>query len=319
MTQIVNPRWRVIGAFALIYLVWGSTYLSVALALGSIPPFLLMGSRSVLGGLALVAGARLSGSAAASTADWARASVCGVLFFVGCHGVLAYAQQHVPSGIAALLLATIPFWVALLEATLPGDNRSSMRQIALLIPGFAGVGLIVAGQMGSGSSTIGNLFLLLGAAASWALGTILSRRWSPPGIAIEYSGMELIGGGALLLVISALLHETNAFDLRAVTVKAFGGWLYLTVMGTIVTFAAYIWLLKRVPPKRVATYAFVNPVVAVILGWAVLGEKLSGSILLGAALVVASVVGILLTGTTDKAEIPRARKCVAKEQWRSVQ
>ncbi len=144
-----DSRWLVIGAFALIYLVWGSTYLSVALALGSIPPFLLMATRSVIGGTALVVGAKLSGSPAASIADWARAAVCGFLFFVACHGILAYAQQYVPSGIAALLLATIPFWIALIDALLPGGNRPSARQILLLIPGFTGVGLIVMSQMGS--------------------------------------------------------------------------------------------------------------------------------------------------------------------------
>src|SRR4051812_26029912 len=119
MAQGFDSKWLVMGAFALIYLVWGSTYLALALALGSIPPFLLMGSRSLVGGLALVAGAKLFGSPGGSAADWARASICGVLFFVGCHGVLAYAQQRVPSGIAALLLATVPFWIALLESVLP--------------------------------------------------------------------------------------------------------------------------------------------------------------------------------------------------------
>jgi drug/metabolite transporter (DMT)-like permease len=307
MTQISSPRSLIIGAFALIYLVWGSTYLSVALALGSIPPFLLMGSRSMLGGIALFAGARLNGSQTGTMADWARASVCGVLFFVGCHGILAYAQQKVPSGIAALLLATIPFWIALLEAVLPGGRRTSLQQMLLLVPGFAGVGLIVADRMGTDTSDITDLFLLLAAAASWALGTLLSRRWSPPDVTIEYSGMELISGGGVLLAISVLRHETTGFDLQAVTAKAFGGWLYLTVLGTIVTFAAYIWLLKRMPAKLVATYAFVNPVVAVILGWAVLGEKLTVSTLLGAALVVGSVAAALLTGEPEKAEPARAK------------
>ena len=307
MTQSASPRWLIIGAFALIYLVWGSTYLSVALALGSIPPCLLMGSRSVIGGLVLVAGARLSGSPATTIADWARASVCGILFFVGCHGVLAYAQQHVPSGIAALLLATIPFWIAMLEAVQSRSDHSNPWQILLLIPGFVGVGFIVIGHIGSGASDIADLALLLAAAASWALGTVLSRRWSPPETAAEYSGMELLSGGIVLLVISASLHEANAFELQAVTAKAFGGWLYLTVMGTIVTFAAYIWLLKRVPAKLVATYAFVNPVVAVILGGAVLAERLTSAMLLGAALVVGSVIGVLLTSEPGNAQRANAR------------
>jgi len=290
----------IIGAFALIYLVWGSTYLSIALALNSIPPFLHMGSRSVLGGLALIAGACMNGQRGATAIDWLRASVCGALFFVGCHGVLAYAQQHVPSGTAALLLATIPFWIALLEFVIPSGTRSTLTQVLLLIPGFVGVGLIVASQMGSGSSRVGDLLLLLAASASWALATMLSRRWSPARSAIAFSGMELIGGGIILLAISVATREPAIFSLQAVTAKALAGWLYLTVFGIVATFAAYVWLLKQVPPKLVATYAFVNPVVAVILGWAVLGERLSASVSIGALLVIASVAGVLLSGKSGE-------------------
>jgi drug/metabolite transporter (DMT)-like permease len=296
-----DSKWRVIGAFALIYVVWGSTYLAVALAVNSIPPFLLMGTRSFTGGVALFVGARLSGSPEASIADWARATVCGFLFFVTCHGILAYAQQYVPSGIAALLLATIPFWIALIGTMIPGSNPSSIKQVVLLVPGFVGVALIVMGQIGSGASSLRDLLLLLGAAGSWAFGTIMSQRWSPQEMTVAYSGMELISGGVILLAISVLRGEPDSFEIGAVSATAFGGWLYLTIAGTVITFAAYIWLLKRVSPTVVATYTFVNPVIAVILGWAVLGESLSASIALGAVLVVGSVVGALLAGHTKKA------------------
>jgi drug/metabolite transporter (DMT)-like permease len=315
MRRVSDRRWIIAGAFALVYVVWGSTYLAVALAVHSIPPFLLMGARSLLGGLALVLGARWSGSPTASVADWARAAVCGVLFFVTCHGVLAYAQQYVPSGIAALLLATIPFWIALIGTLLPGSKISSARQVLLLIPGFAGVAIIVAGEIGPGLSNFTDLLLLLGAAASWALGTIMSQRWSPQEMAIEYSGMELVAGGVVLLGISLLRREPDSFDIRSVPASAFGGWLYLTVAGTIITFAAYIWLLKRKSPTLVATYTFVNPVIAVILGWAVLGEKVNGSIALGATLVIGSVVGLLLA---DQSQAACAGKVSIRKTKREV-
>jgi drug/metabolite transporter (DMT)-like permease len=289
----------VIGAFALIYLVWGSTYLAVALALGSIPPFLLMGSRSVVAGLVLFAAARWYEGTTQSWQAWMRAALCGFLFFVTCHGTLAYAQQHVPSGIAAILLATIPFWIALLTAIIPDGDTQHPKQLLLPVPGFIGVVVVVLGQAGlaSSSSEPGDLFLLIGAAASWALGTILARRWSPPDATVAYSGMELMTGGVVLLIISALLDEPASLDIGAISPAAWGGWVYLTVAGTIVTFSAYVWLLKRVSPTLVATYTFVNPVIAVVLGWAILGETLSGAIVLGVALIIACVIGLLATGS----------------------
>lgn len=293
-------RSAVIAAFALIYLVWGSTYLAVALAVSSIPPFLLMGTRSVVAGLVLFAAARWRESTLLSWQAWMRAALCGFLFFVVCHGTLAYAQQHVPSGIAAILLATIPFWIALFTAINPDGDTQNPKQLLLLVPGFVGVVVVVVGGqagLGSSSSHPQYFFLLIAAAASWALGTILARRWSPPDATVAYSGMELMTGGVVLLIISALLGEPASVDLGAISPAAWGGWVYLTFAGTIVTFSAYVWLLKRVSPTLVATYTFVNPVIAVALGWAVLGERLSGAIVLGAALVIACVIGLLAGGS----------------------
>jgi len=294
-----RQRSAIVAAFALIYIVWGSTYLAVAIALQSIPPLLLMGSRSLTAGVALFAAARWWGGGFISWKEWARAALCGFLFFVACHGTLAYAQRYVPSGIAAILLATIPFWIVFITAIAPVGDTPALKQVLLLGPGFLGVVIIICGQSGSasGSSHPGYLALLLGAAASWALGTILSGRWSPPDATIAYSGAELMTGGIVLLALSAMFGEAASIDVEAISPAALGGWAYLTVAGTVVTFSAYIWLLKRVSPTLVATYTFVNPVIAVALGWAVLGEQLGSAILLGAALVVASVICLLVTGS----------------------
>ena len=194
--------------------------------------------------------------------------------------------------------ATIPFWIALFSTVVTDRNKPSIRQLLLLAPGFLGVAIIVLSDsdLAPARSNLRDVLLLLVAAASWALGSILSKRWSPTDETAAYSGMELMAGGIVLLIASTLLGEPASFEPAAVSAAALGGWAYLTVAGTIVTFAAYIWLLKRVSPTLVATYTFVNPVVAVLLGWAVLGERFGGMMVVGAVLVIGSVIGLLWPG-----------------------
>jgi drug/metabolite transporter (DMT)-like permease len=184
-----RSRLLVLGAFAVIYLVWRSTYLAVALALTSMPPFLLMGTRSIFGGLALLAGAWASGRAV-HVRTCARAAGCGILLFVGCHGTLAYAQQHIPSALAAVLLATIPFWIVLIIAILPGGETPTLKQIGLLVPGFVGVALIVVRQAETDSSIPMqvDLILVVVAAISWAAGTGSLRTLVPSRLARRVFG-----------------------------------------------------------------------------------------------------------------------------------
>jgi drug/metabolite transporter (DMT)-like permease len=284
------------AGFAVIYCVWGTTYLAVALALAAIPPFLLMGSRSMLGGGLLLAAAWLRGRPV-DAGTWARAGICGVLFFVGCHGTMAYAQQRVPSGLAAVLLATTPFWIALIGALLPGGQRPGWKQLGLLTLGLAGVALVLAGQdKGERSATTSaDIALLVGAALSWAVGTVLAKQWSPKDRELAFSGIALLAGGAVLMVMSAWRGELATFDLASMSLTAAGAWIYLTLAGTVLAFAVYTWLLKRVAPALVATYTFVNPLIALLLGWAVLGEAIGVSMAIGALLVIASVGALLLT------------------------
>jgi drug/metabolite transporter (DMT)-like permease len=286
----------IVAAFAALYLLWGSTYLAVAEALRTIPPFLLMGTRSIAGGAILLACARFVGGGMGTPKSWIHATIYGALFFVGCHGVLAYAQQRVPSGLAAVLLATIPFWIALLKTMLPGDERPTVRTLGLLLPGLAGVGLIAWRQTGPGAAgaSAGDILLLLGAAASWAVATLLSEHDAEPVSPVALSGMELVAGGLMLLVLSVSLGETDRFNPAGVSLVSFGGWLYLTIAGTVVAFGTYIWLLRQVSPTLVATYTFVNPIIAVLLGWLILGEQPTIWMIAGAALVVGSVGALLL-------------------------
>jgi drug/metabolite transporter (DMT)-like permease len=299
-----RTRIGIVAGFAAIYLIWGSTYLALALALESLPPFLLMAVRCLAGGAILYGFAAATGSAMVPARTWALAAVCGVLFFAGCHGVLAYAQQHMPTGLAAVLLATIPLWITLLQAIVPGGARPTWKTLAFLLPGMAGVALIAWHEASSGIGAVhpGDILLLLGASLSWALGTYMSERYSGTAAAVALSALELLAGGIALLAVSATRGEFGAVRLADISIVSLAGWTYLTLAGTVVAFASYIWLLKRVPPTTVATYTFVNPIIAVLLGWAFLGERPTPWMLAGAVLVIASVAGLLLARGKSRKE-----------------
>ncbi|OPZ00324.1 multidrug DMT transporter permease [Bradyrhizobium sacchari] len=285
----MRRRFLVIGAFAAIYLLWGSTYFAITLGLKSIQPFLLMALRSFCGGTVLLA---MSGRQVAdvSMRTWATACLCGLLFFVGCHGVLAFAQQSVPSGVAAIVLATIPFWILLIDTLFPGDQRPRPLALLALVPGFFGVGLVAWQNVEQAGISILPVVWLLLAALSWSAGTVLSRRMSSETSAILLSGMQLSIGGAVLFAISWLTGEVENFRPRDVSPISLAAVLWLIVAGSVIGFVAYNWLLENVPTSLVSTYTFVNPVIAVLLGTIVLGEPFSRMMLLGAGLVIISVI-----------------------------
>lgn len=292
-----RTRIAIIGAFAAIYFIWGSTYLALAVALQSMPPFLLMAARCLVGGAILYGYARLGGSKRPPAPIALLAVVCGILFFVGCHGILAEAQQRVPSGLAAVLLATIPLWIALLQVIFRVSKRPSKSTIAFLFPGVTGVALIAWQQSSSGGTElqVGDVLLLLGASLSWAVGTLISERQTNVYPPLALSGLELLAGGVVLLVISITKGELSGFTIAETSPASVVGWAYLTIAGTLIAFAAYIWLLKQVSPTVVSTYTFVNPVIAVVLGWTFLGESLTIWMLAGALMIIVSVSGLLLT------------------------
>ncbi|MBB3571904.1 EamA family transporter [Rhizobium sp. BK491] len=306
------------AAFAAIYIIWGSTYLALALGLQTLPPFLLMGIRCLIGGTILYAYARVRSSEAPSATMWGVAAVCGLLFFVGCHGVLAYAQQRVPSGVAALLLATIPFWIVLLQAFIPGGERPTGMRAALLVPGIAGVALIAWQEISSGASAVHpvDLILLLGASFSWAVGTVISERHSAKFASAGLSGIELLAGGVALAVISALSGELEAVQPTRISAVSLGGLAYLILFGTVIAFAAYTWLLRRISPLLVATYTFINPIIAVAIGYTFLGESVTTPILVGAAMIVVSVAGMLLLQykSTRKDGTPHFRETAVSQR-----
>jgi drug/metabolite transporter (DMT)-like permease len=217
-----------------------------------------------------------------------------MLLFVGCHGTLAYAQQYVPSGLAAVMLATVPFWIVLLNALAPTDTRAKILTFAGLLPGLAGVALIAWPQDPAGTAPIDPLMLLLllVSAFFWAAGSVVSRRQQALTSAIALSGMQLICGGAALLAGSGLAGELSRFSAHDVSAISWSGLLYLIGAGSVIGFTAYMWLLDHAPGPLVATYTFVNPIIAVILGWRFLGERPTPQMLVGTVLVVGSVVAV---------------------------
>lgn len=284
-------RGRLLAAFAAIYVIWGSTFLAVAVAVQTIPPFLMMGFRCVLGGVIMLALAWAGGAGRAPLGTWLRAALGGTLLFLCCHGLMAYAETKVSSGLTAVLMATIPFWFVLLDAVLPGATRPRPATLLGLLPGFGGVLLIAWREAASGGpASPAMLGVILFASFAWALGSVLSRGRSASVSAMQFSGMQLVAGGAVLLVASGLGGEIARFSPGAVSAASWAGMLYLALAGTVVTFGAYVWLLDHVPAPLVATCTFVNPIIAVLLGWAVLGEHVGLDMLAGSVLVIGSVI-----------------------------
>jgi drug/metabolite transporter (DMT)-like permease len=285
------PAAEVMAAFAAIYFVWGSTFLAIRYAVETIPPFAMMAGRCLLGGAILLALGlvRERDLAWPTRREWGGALVIGVLLFVGCHGVLAYAEERVPSGIAALCLATIPLFVPLLAWALPDGRPPSRRRVAAFVVGFAGVALLVASQGTGGGLHAADALLLVGSALSWAAGTVATRVVPVPRSPVLGAAMPLLAGGVILVLVAAGSGELSSLHPGDMTGRSIGGMAYLIVFGTVLTFSAYVWLLRVVKPARVATYAFVNPAVAVVLGWAVAGESLTAGAVIASAVIVAAV------------------------------
>jgi drug/metabolite transporter (DMT)-like permease len=293
-------RAQLAAAFAAIYLLWGGTYLAIALGLQSIPPFLLVGSRSILGGAVLFAFSQLRGWRVRARRDWSHAAISGVLLFVGCHGALAYAQRFVPSGLSAIILATIPFWIVLINTAI--GQREPLQTFVGLVPGFVGVALIAWHETSYAEHRLpaSMVALLLASALAWALGSVYAQRRAAHIPPHDLAGMQLICGGAGLLMLSVLAGEWTDFAPQHVTSVSLMGMLYLALLGSVVGNTAYLWLLDRMSASIVATYTFVNPVVAVILGVWVLGERMTIPTLAGATLVIGSVVALVCVSNADK-------------------
>jgi len=301
------PRSHVLAAYAAVYVIWGSTYLAIHFAVQTLPPFLMAGVRFLAAGTILYAFMRLSGRAPRPTlVNWRAAFVVGGLLLLGGNGGVVWAQLQVPSGIAALLVATVPLWMVVLDWLRPGGRRPTLRVAAGIALGLVGLGVLVGPGMlhGEGNVNPAGAIVLLLASLSWAAGSLWASRAALPRAPALATGMEMLGGGSLLLLVGLLSGEAGRVDLASASPASLSALLYLIVFGSLVGFSAYVWLLAHEPPARAATYAYVNPVVAVFLGWLLAGERLTGATLMAAAIIIGAVVLIITGRTTGTGEPP---------------
>lgn len=280
-----------------VYVIWGSTYLGIRFAIESMPPLLMAGARWVLAGALLYAWRRAAGDARPTLRHWRSAAVIGVLLIVGGNGVVSVAEQWVPSGLTALLIAIVPLWIAVLTWA-QGGGRPSARVGAGVLLGLGGVLLLVGPEAltalrGEGGLLLVGILAILGASLSWAFGSLYSRRAPLPESSLMGAAIEMLAGGLVLTLLGVGTGEGAHVDLAAVTLRSWLSFGFLVVFGSIVAYSAYVWLLQVTRPELVATYAFVNPVVAVLLGIALAGETLSKTTLAAAALIVAAVAIIV--------------------------
>jgi drug/metabolite transporter (DMT)-like permease len=289
--------WKTLLAFAIIYFVWGSTYLAIRVGVREVPPFLLAGMRFVAAGVILYAWMRLKGNASPTLREWRSATLLAVLIFVLDYGFVFWAERRVTSGVAAVMMATIPVFMTLSEIAFLGTQRLSLRLGVALLVGIGGVAVLVShsGTFGEGPiDTAGAIALLVGA-ISWSVASVLTRRLTLPASKSMSSAAQMLAGGVLLTLTAAALGEFRDFHPQAVSRDAWMSLVYLIVAGSIVAFTAYVWLLHHESPTKVGTYAYVNPVIAVALGYFFGGEVVGPRTLLGTLLVLVSVVVITTT------------------------
>lgn len=293
-------------AFAIIYFVWGSTFLAIRVGVREFPPFLMAALRFLIAGAILYLWAVARGEQSPTRRQWMDISLLAILFFVLDYGLLFWAEQRVPSGIAAVMMATIPVFIALSEIAILRSQRLTFRLALALLVGIGGVAILTTGSLSLGGTPMNRAgaIALIVAAMSWGLGTALTRKLSLPSSKVMSSGSQMLSGGVLLALTSAALGERRDFHPSNISRGAWLALLYLIVAGSIVAFTAYLWLIHNESPTKVGTYAYVNPVVAVLLGYFVAGETLGARTVAGTLLVLMSVVTITTAKARPRAAVP---------------
>lgn len=286
---------KVIAAFAAIYTVWGSTYLAIRFGVETIPPFMMAAIRFILAGSLLYPWARFRGAKPPTRIEWRSAAIIGsLLLFLG-NGGVTWSEQRVPSGIAALLVSTVPIWIVLLDWLWHGATRPRPGAIVGLLVGFVGVSMLIGTDQLFGQNRIDlwGVAVLFVATVSWAVGSLYSRKAVLPSSPLLATSMEMLAAGGVLLIVAGISGEFQKFDPSLVSTRSWLSVGYLSVFGSIVGFSAYVWLLRVAHTSRVATYAYVNPVIAIFLGWSFAGEEFTVQMLLAAAVIILAVVLII--------------------------
>jgi len=303
--KIHRPAWKTLLAFAIIYFVWGSTFLAIRVGVHEVPPFLFAAMRFLVAGLVLYAWMIAKGARSPGKGQWFSVLLIALLIFVFDYGLLFWAEQRVPSGIAAVMLATIPVFMALSEIILLRTQRLTVRLTVALLIGICGVAVLMSHTLNLGGAPIDakGAVALIFASMSWSVASALTRKLPLPSSKIMSSGAQMLAGGVLLTIAAGMLGEFRTFHPAAVSRGVWFSLVYLIVAGSIIGFTAYLWLLHHESPTKVGTYAYVNPVVAVLLGYFLGGEPLGVRTILGTLFVLISVVIITTTPASKPAPV----------------
>ena len=293
---------RAWAALTTVYVVWGSTYLAIMVAIRTLPPLLMSSVRYLVAGAILYAFAARRGATRPSLRHWRSAVVAGAALLVVGNGGVAWSEQRIDSGVAALLIATVPLWIALFDRVF-GGRRLATGHVLGLVGGLAGVAALVGPVGGAGIDAIGALGALV-AAVSWAAGSLYARGAALPGDLLLGAAMQMLAAGALLAVVGAASGE--AAQVHTPSLASLGALAYLVVVGSLVAYSSYVWLMRSAPTSIVSTYAFVNPAIAVALGAAFLGEPLTFRVLAASAAIVVSVA-LIVTAREPRARVPQPR------------
>ena len=289
-------RSALVIAFTTIYLVWGSTYLGIRVAMESIPLFAMAGARFTLAGALLLIWVRWRGAPAPTARQWAINGIVGLFLLLGGNGLVVWAEQFIPTGITALLVGVSPLFIVLTEWAWPGGIRPSAATAGALLVGFFGVAWLAAPWESDahGGLYIPGLIALLTACLLWSIGLIYSRHAKHGAYPLVASSLQMLTGGAALLVTATLHGDFVRLDLAQITAHSWAAFIYLVLIGSLVGFSTFVWLMKKCAPAQVATYAYVNPVVAVFLGWLLHHEPINSRTLVAAAIIVAAVAMITI-------------------------
>ncbi|OVE79716.1 hypothetical protein BVY01_01705 [bacterium I07] len=295
-----NPK--TVLAFGAIYIIWGSTFLATRYAVETIPPLMMIGIRSLTAGIILYLLSRFKSKEKIKAENILPLFTLGAMFFFIGHGLLAWAQQYVPSGMAAVLVTPEPLWIVGIEWFFLKDTRVKLRGILGLFLGFGGVVYLIVSTTGGTSLNndfLGSALIVVGT-LSWGGGAVYSRVANVPKSPILTSGMEFIFGGMLVFISSFIIGEPSQFHLSQVTLKSFFGLLYLIIFGSVIAFSAYIWLLGHTSATRISTHTYVNPVIAVFLGWFIANEQITTALLIATAIIIISVYLVLYDPHRDR-------------------
>jgi drug/metabolite transporter (DMT)-like permease len=300
-----RPTWKTMLAFSIIYFVWGSTFLAIRVGVHEVPPLVFASMRFFVAGAVLYGWMRLKGTPSPTRREWVTVTLLALCIFVLDYGLLFWAEQRVPSGVAAVMLAMIPVFMTLSEIIFLRTQRLTVRLAFALLVGIGGVLILVSHSVGLAERAIDPLgaVALVIAAISWSVASTLSRKLTQPESKVMSSGAQMLSGGIMLAMAAALFGEFRGFHIQAISRGAWFALVYLIVAGSIIGFTAYVWLIHHESPTKVATYAYVNPVVAVLVGYFLGGEVVGARTFLGSFLVLISVVVITTTPAKKTATV----------------